>query len=124
MSRKSRETPSVDGAAGLSRTQALLDWVITSVFDIGVALQAATDPPPGSTTGPYLNEALLRLDDMATAIRDYMIAERAGPSSLAGARPTATRVRRKTLTAPGCCNSAWPRRRGHWRQPRLGPPHY
>jgi hypothetical protein len=63
----------------------LLDWVSNSIFDIGVALQAAADLSPG-TAGPHLTEALHRIDDLAQATSDLMFAERARP--LVARRPT------------------------------------
>lgn len=73
----SERWPAPSGAQPGS-TSELLDWVMDSIFDIDVALQATADLP-GGTGGPHLTEAKRRLDDMAQAIRDYLFAERAKP---------------------------------------------
>ena len=60
------------------RTGELLDWVATSIFQAGGALQAATDLSRDAA-GPHITEALRRLDEVAQVIRDHLFAGRAQP---------------------------------------------
>ena len=60
------------------RTADVLDGVVSSIFDIGLGLQAAAELP--GADGSHVTEALRRLDDMARALRDHMFAEQARPS--------------------------------------------
>ena len=74
-----RSLADIDTAAAavrrLRRGQELLDTVITSLFQIGVSLQAAADLP-GATGRPHLEEALRILDDTISQIRDGTFADR------------------------------------------------
>jgi anti-anti-sigma factor len=82
--------PDLDAAAaagGGSREQAtrttdpaapseeLLNRVVASIFDVGLILHAAIDPPPG-VAAQRVTEALRLLDDMVRDIRNHMFAER------------------------------------------------
>jgi anti-anti-sigma factor len=59
----------------LHRGQEILDTVITSLFRVGVSLQAAADLP-GAAGQPHLDEALRILDGTISQIRDSMFADR------------------------------------------------
>jgi anti-sigma B factor antagonist len=69
------------GADRADRTGELLDWVVNSIFNVGVSLQAAADLPC-DLTSQCITEALGRLDDVVRGIRDHVFAgygERAQP---------------------------------------------
>ncbi len=51
-----------------NRTKELLDWVVTSIHNVGVSLHAAIDLPR-DITAQRITEALRRLDDVAREIR-------------------------------------------------------
>ena len=74
-----RSLADIDTAAAavrrLHRGQEVLDTVITSLFRVGVSLQAAADLP-GATGRPHLEEALRILDGTIGEIRDSMFADR------------------------------------------------
>jgi len=65
----------VAGADHAGRTGELLDWVVTSVFQVGTSMQAAMDLPPGPAA-QRLTEALSGLDEIVREIRDHLFAER------------------------------------------------
>jgi len=76
-------TQAMPGAAGppraadqADRAEQLLDWVVTSIFDIGVTLEAASDLPPDAA-GMRITEALRRLDDVVQQVRRHVFAQRA-----------------------------------------------
>ena len=65
-----------------SRTRELLDWVITSIDNVGVSLHAAIDLPR-DITAQRITDALRRLDDVAREIRRHepsSMAREAGPA--------------------------------------------
>ena len=75
-------TPAVPEPAGLpraadqaDRAEELLDWVVTSIFDIGVLLQGATGLPRDAA-GMRITDALRHLDDVVQQVRDHIFAER------------------------------------------------
>ena len=74
-----RSLADIDAAAAavrrLHRGQELLDTVITSLFQVGVSLQAAADLP-GATGRPHLEAAMRILDDTISQIRDGTFADR------------------------------------------------
>ena len=57
-----------------NRTRELLDWVLTSIRNVGVSLQAAIDLPR-DITAQRITEALRRLDDLAREIRRHELSE-------------------------------------------------
>jgi anti-anti-sigma factor len=57
-----------------ARAEELLHVVVTSIFDVGVILQAAIDLPP-DVTAQRVAEALRRLDDAVRDARDHVFAE-------------------------------------------------
>ena len=57
-----------------NRTRELLDWVVTSIHNVGVSLQAAIDLPR-DITAQRITEALGRLDDVAREIRLHEFSE-------------------------------------------------
>jgi anti-anti-sigma factor len=57
-----------------NRTSELLDWVLTSIGNVGVSLQAAVDLP-GDITAQRITEALRCLDDVARVIRVHELTE-------------------------------------------------
>jgi len=67
-----------------NRTRDLLDWVITSIDNVGVSLHAAIDLPR-DITAQRITDALRRLDDVAREIRRHE------PSSTARERGPARR---------------------------------
>ena len=65
-----------------NRTRELLDWVVTSLDNVGVSLHAAVDLPR-DVTAQRITEALRRLDDVAREIRRHepsSMAREAGPA--------------------------------------------
>ncbi len=74
-----RSLADIDTAAAavrrLHRGQEILDTVITSLFQVGVSLQAAADLP-GVTERAHLDEALRILDGTISRIRDSTFADR------------------------------------------------
>ncbi len=56
------------------RTGELLDWVVTSIFHVGVSLQAAADLPR-DITAQRITHALGRLDDVVREIRQHVSAQ-------------------------------------------------
>jgi len=65
-----------------NRTGELLDWVITSIDNVGVSLHAAIDLPR-DITAQRITDALRRLDDVAREIRRHepsSMAREAGPA--------------------------------------------
>jgi anti-sigma B factor antagonist len=70
-----------------NRARDLLDWVVTSIDNVGVSLQAAVDLPRDVTT-QRITVALHRLDDVAREIRRHVLTEHDQ-----GARPSPARRR-------------------------------
>lgn len=75
-------TPAVPDAADLPRAadqaysvEELLDWIVSSIFDIGVILRAAADLPRDAA-GIRITEALHCLDDVVREVRNHVFAER------------------------------------------------
>jgi PAS domain S-box-containing protein len=56
------------------RSQDLLDTIITSLYEVGVSLQAAADLPRDKAR-PHIEEALHILDDIISQIRDSTFAD-------------------------------------------------
>ncbi len=56
------------------RTAELLDWVVNSIFNVGMSLQAAADLPC-DLTSQCITEALAGLDDVVRGIRSHVFAE-------------------------------------------------
>lgn len=76
-------TPAVPEAASspraadqTDRAEELLDWVVASILDVGVILEAASDLPRDAA-GLRVAEALHRLDGVVREVRHHMFAERA-----------------------------------------------
>jgi anti-anti-sigma factor len=99
-------TPVVPEAAGLpwaadqaDRPGELLDWVVSSIFDVAMILQAAADLPRDAA-GMRITEALGRLEDVVREIRQQVFARPApeGPSGLPG-RPQPDPQERLAQTA-------------------------
>jgi len=67
-------------AEQVRRSQDLLDTIITSLYEVGVSLQAAADLPRDKAR-PHIEEALRILDDTISQIRDSTFAEDQGHSS-------------------------------------------
>jgi len=75
-------TPAAPGSADPDRAAAadpadraeLLEWVVHSVFNVGLTLQAAIDLPPDITSRRII-EALCHLDDLVREIRRHVFAE-------------------------------------------------
>lgn len=61
------------------RPEELLESVLSSVFQIGMILQAATGPSPDLTT-ERIDEVLRRLDDVVRSVRDHLFAEPGHPA--------------------------------------------
>ena len=51
----------------------LLEWAVSSIFNVGMSLQAAVDLP-GNLTKQRITEALVRLDDVVRGIRHHVLA--------------------------------------------------
>ena len=56
------------------RAEDLLEWAVSSIFNVGMNLQAAVDLP-GNLTKQRITEALGRLDDVVREIRHHVLAE-------------------------------------------------
>ena len=56
------------------RAEDLLEWAVSSIFNVGMSLQAAVDLP-GNLTKQRITEALGRLDDVVREIRHHVLAE-------------------------------------------------
>jgi anti-anti-sigma factor len=69
-----------------NRTRELLDWVVTSIHNVGVSLQAAIDLPR-DITAQRITEALRHLDDVAQEIRLHELWSTARESGPARRRP-------------------------------------
>lgn len=57
------------------RTRELLDQVVTSIFEVGLLLQATAELPRDAT-GPHITEALRRLDDVVQEVRLHAVGKR------------------------------------------------
>lgn len=80
------DSSSAAGPAGSARE--LLDWVVNSIFAVGVLLEGAHELPHDAA-GPRITEALHRLDDVVREVRDHVLAQRvqAAQSSFAPRSP-------------------------------------
>jgi anti-anti-sigma factor len=56
------------------RAEDLLEWAVSSIFNVGMSLQAAVDLP-GNLTKQRITEALGRLDHVVREIRHHVLAE-------------------------------------------------
>jgi len=57
------------------RAEEMLDWAVSSIFNVGLGLQAAAELPR-DVTAQRITEALGRLDEVLGAIRHHVFAER------------------------------------------------
>lgn len=56
------------------RAEDLLDWAVSSIFNVGMTLHAAVDQP-GDLTGRRITEALGRLDYIVQEVRHHMFGQ-------------------------------------------------
>lgn len=74
------------------RTGELLDWVLTSIHNVGVSLHAAIDLPR-DITAQRITDALGHLDDVAREIRRHELSGTASEPGPARSRPPGIRER-------------------------------
>jgi anti-anti-sigma factor len=67
------DRPDMPGPADADPTDELLDWVVGSIFNVGISLQAVLDLPR-DIGEQRITESMRRLDDAIRAIRDYVFA--------------------------------------------------
>ncbi len=99
-------TPAVPGTADTSSAagqadsaRELLDWVVNSIFAVGVLLEGEHELPRDAAT-TRITEALHRLDDVVREVRDHVLAQRvqAVQSSFAPRSPLAAHQRPEQAT--------------------------
>ena len=102
-----REVQADPEAAGLSpatdradHAEELLDWVVNSIFDIGVVLQAAAGLPRG-TAEKRITEAAGRLDDVVREVRNRAFAGPARGTGSGLARSSPSDMQKRLTQAAG-----------------------
>jgi hypothetical protein len=92
------ESPGLSLADRADRAEELLDWVLASILDVGVILQANAGPPHG-TSEMRITEAAGRLDDVVREVRNRLFAEpaRGARSGSARSSPPKSQARARAV---------------------------
>lgn len=94
--------PKTAGSSGAAdpadRAGELLDWVVTSIFEAGMLLQAAAELPRDAA-GPRITDALDRLNDIVREVRNHVFGQRTQPTGPGLARRTPPDAQERSVPA-------------------------